>query len=342
MDVSPYIDMDQLTCPQQWTSSSVSDGSCEQFKTFLPLDTERGAEHGSIQLKDNASAHLGDRYNVANTFNINQTTFSSQTLGPVDKIAAWLTPANHNDYQNDIFSRVTDGTGKWFLERHEYKQWVLLPGKNLLINGVPGAGKTHLVSIIINDLRNALADCNDTLLLFFYNSFQRKHEQSAVSMISCLLRQAFLHSISRAESIQDLCDRHCKNGQASRPTLSELVQTLSTVFAGYKRVYLVIDALDECISTDLDSTSQRNTFLRTLNSLQQNSGDCISITVTRRSSRDMILDSERTTALYVKAHDDDISKYALSRLYVSRRQIFRDPDVQQRVADALMRSSKGM
>lgn len=53
----------------------------------------------------------------------------------------------------DVSSRRVDGTGNWFLETAEFQTW-LTSSSTLHCEGMPGAGKTVLSSLVIDSLRD--------------------------------------------------------------------------------------------------------------------------------------------------------------------------------------------
>jgi hypothetical protein len=73
-------------------------------------------------------------------------------------ILDWLTPVNYGSQQSDYFGNRQEGTGQWFLESAEYREWLDADGKTLFCPGIPGAGKTILSSIVINDLHTRFSD----------------------------------------------------------------------------------------------------------------------------------------------------------------------------------------
>jgi hypothetical protein len=51
------------------------------------------------------------------------------------QIKNWLSPINFFVTQHDTFDRCQEGTGQWFLEASEFKDWVFGSGKTLLCQG---------------------------------------------------------------------------------------------------------------------------------------------------------------------------------------------------------------
>src|SRR4051794_39963409 len=70
------------------------------------------------------------------------------------KILDWLTPIDYGPQQSDYLKRRQPETGQWLLDSAEYQAWQKADKQTLFCPGIPGAGKTVLTSIIIDDLCN--------------------------------------------------------------------------------------------------------------------------------------------------------------------------------------------
>ena len=145
--------------------------------------------------------------------------------------------ANHTDIS---FRRVED-TGRWLLENPAYRSWHDSKSSCVLwCPGVPGAGKTILASLVIDDLRQSCSaphsretDSAKQGVVGVYCSYRNPDTTS--SLVGSILSQ-LLSSIEQPPNVnpQDILDR------------GKLHQIFSRIFDRYCRLYLVIDALDEC------------------------------------------------------------------------------------------------
>src|ERR1700733_3943383 len=59
---------------------------------------------------------------------------------------------NYASQQNDFIARRQEGTGQWLLDSGEYQTWLQSAKKTLFCPGIPGAGKTILAAIAIDNL----------------------------------------------------------------------------------------------------------------------------------------------------------------------------------------------
>src|SRR5947209_377555 len=68
------------------------------------------------------------------------------------EVLNWLTPVEYGTQQSDFLRRRQAGTGQWLLKSTEYQTWLNSGKQTLFCPGIPGAGKTILTSIVVDDL----------------------------------------------------------------------------------------------------------------------------------------------------------------------------------------------
>ncbi|RPB26487.1 hypothetical protein L211DRAFT_760058, partial [Terfezia boudieri ATCC MYA-4762] len=100
----------------------------------------------------------------------------------------WLSPLEFYTKHADTIQRRTEDTGTWLLRNPFFKDWVKGSSSQgtLLCTGRPGAGKSVLASIVIDHLRETLKD--QYVVLYSYCNFKEKEQQTAVNLVSSLLR----------------------------------------------------------------------------------------------------------------------------------------------------------
>jgi len=160
------------------------------------------------------------------------------------KILNWLTPANYGSQQSDYLGRHQQGTGQWLLNSEKYQSWLNSSQQVLFCPGIPGAGKTILTSVVIDDLATRFQGEDDVGIAYVYCNFQRTQEQNIHHLLASLLKQLAQSQPSLPEPLQALYERHKKD--ETRPSLDETSVALQLVAGSYSRVFLLVDALDEC------------------------------------------------------------------------------------------------
>jgi hypothetical protein len=164
------------------------------------------------------------------------------------EILNWLTDIDYGPQQSDYLKKRQAGTGQWLLDSLEFKKWVETNRQTLFCPGIPGAGKTILTSIVIDDLDTRFSGDLTIGITYIYCDFRRKDEQTAEGLLASLVKQLAETQFSLPESVKSLYDWH--KPKRTRPSFDELSRTLQSVTAMYSRVFIIIDALDECQGTD--------------------------------------------------------------------------------------------
>jgi hypothetical protein len=68
------------------------------------------------------------------------------------KILMWLTRADYGAQQSELLSWRQEGTGRWLLDSNKFQMWRDGDIQTLFCQGMPGAGKTIMTSIVIDYL----------------------------------------------------------------------------------------------------------------------------------------------------------------------------------------------
>ena len=212
--------------------------------------------------------------------------------------------------------------------------------------GVAGAGKTKLVSTVVDDQLGSFAkNSKREALAYFYCDRNRAEFRNLTSILSSFVRQL---SISQDEksvhnSSVQLYDDRRRSGFASNQLSFEEAQTqLYKLTQKYPQTILVLDALDEC------EECSRTEIVRSLNRLISQPSGLIKIFISSRPDPDLRIELEHGPNLEIKAEDnhDDIIKYVDSTItspsspYFWRFQISKE--LRQRVYDRLVVNSEGM
>lgn len=212
----------------------------------------------------------------------------------------WLTRFDYGPQQSDHLKKRQPGTGKWFLQSTEYQNWRERDNNTLLCTGIPGAGKTIISAIAVDDLM-ARRRSNRTLGLayIFYDS-NRKKDQKAEDILASVLKQLSQCQSSLPKKVEKLYQEH--KDRRTQPSINELFAGLKSVTKLYTKVFVVIDALDECEKSD----GCRNVVLSQMFKLQQIRP--VKILATARPIPE-IIEKFRGDRLEVRAHQSDVRKF---------------------------------
>ncbi|EAQ83375.1 hypothetical protein CHGG_09779 [Chaetomium globosum CBS 148.51] len=231
-------------------------------------------------------------------------------------ILNWLAPVDYSSQQRDFIRRRQEGTGKWLLESEEYQAWLSAQGKTLFCPGIPGAGKTSLASIVIDDLSSQFAKNTTINLAYIYCNFQRQNEQNVEGFLTNLLKQL----VECQSSVKDLYEQH----RTKRPSLHKISAIFHTVISISTRVFVVVDAIDECQESD----GCRNKFLSELFDAQARYR--INLLVTSRFIPDIVDRFRDAVTLEIRASSEDVERYIEGHLDRLRPFVQKKPPITAR------------
>ena len=249
------------------------------------------------------------------------------------EILEWLSPLDYSTQQNDYFARRQDGTGAWLLESPEFKTWVDGSKQTLFCPGIPGAGKTIMSSIVIDHLRKTFRKDNFGVA-FIYCRYKLRMEQSPQSVLSSLLRQLIQgqHLVSKEAST--LYEAHKQNN--SRPTLQEVGDLLEIEASRYSKVFIVLDALDECSDTD----GARRDILSKIRDLQ--SKGAVNLAATSRLIPTIMHDFKDAVRLEIKASEADVRAYIRGQFHRLPSCVTRSVSLQESIECEIVTAVDGM
>jgi Cdc6-like AAA superfamily ATPase len=249
-------------------------------------------------------------------------------------VVNWLTSIDYGPQHSDYLSKRQPGTGEWFLVSETYQQWLKESPKTLFCPGIPGAGKTILTSIVIKDLEEKFDSGTTTAIAYVYCNFNRHYEQKTKDLVSSLLKQLVQSRPSLPQTVRNLYDLHIKKRTA--PTLDELFETLQSVASTYSRVFIIIDALDECQT----SGNCRTEFLSKLFALQTKMS--VNMFATSRDIPEVTKIFESSLSIEIHAIQDDIDQYINGRITELPQFVTKRIDLKNKVIDSITKAVNGM
>jgi hypothetical protein len=154
--------------------------------------------------------------------------------------------------------------------------------------------------------------------------------QTVINLVSSLLRQLAQSRLIVSESVSKLYNGH----QDRRPTLREFEEALRIEIRSYSKVFVIVDALDECAD---DET--RVALLAALKGLPVN------LMITSRHSIRIEEEFARVKSLEIRAHNDDVRRYVetqIIRYERLARHVKADSSLKGDIIDKVVDSAKGM
>ena len=120
-------------------------------------------------------------------------------------------------------------------------------------------------------------------------------------MLASLLKQLAIPLPKLPKPVLELHKR--LSNLEKRPQQLDLEQAIFSTCEEYDRVFIIIDALDEC-----DAKNHRKDFLKALNTLHAHSNFSIFIT-SRSYPEDIKKNLKSAPQIIIGAHDDDLERY---------------------------------
>jgi hypothetical protein len=296
------------------------------FSVHLPLIYGEGKENALERLRSAALLkHKGRSHD------------QEEKLG---KICSWLSaPDPSINYQKAHKQRQAE-TGLWLLHNARFAEWKEVAASRLWLYGIPGCGKTILSSTIIEHLLQHCHDDARMMTAYFYFDFNDAQKQDPELMLRSLLSQLLQRSVTIPKGIDALFSA-CDNGHR-QPSPHALVEVLPQVMRQFTHVYIVLDALDECM--------QRPELMNVLEKVAGWQLDNMHLLMTSRKERDIesslesYIQEEDTVCLQRDVVDKDIQRYVQQRLSDDKTlaKWNKDATVRQEIEDALIRGARGM
>lgn len=249
-------------------------------------------------------------------------------------IIEWLTPIDYAPQQRDYMNIRQPDTGHWFLESKEYQTWIESDKHTLFCPGVPGAGKTIMTAGVINDLYTKYKDDTKIGISYLFCDYRKHNEQKAEDLVANLLKQLIQRRDVIPDCIQELYDESKKN--PIRPSLRELSETMRSVCLLYSKVFIVIDALDECQTAD----GCRKYFLSEIFKLQE--GTNVNFFATARNIPDILEAFKQSSSLKISARDEDVQKYLAGNMERLPPFVLRNPELQKEINTIISEIASGM
>ncbi|ETS78724.1 hypothetical protein PFICI_08577 [Pestalotiopsis fici W106-1] len=251
----------------------------------------------------------------------------------VQDILDWLTPIDAAPQQADFIRRRQPGTGQWLLESLEYNKWKASKGEILFCRGIPGAGKTILSSIVVDDLQKC-HDAEDVAVCYFYCNFQRQEEQRIENIVLSFVKQLAQVATTIPACLKALFDKH--KAQRSRPSSKEAIESLHSISRTFSKVFCVVDALDECRTVD---GCQRQLIEYLIDFCTITDAEIIA---TSRPIPHIEEKFKNFVSLEVLASSADIRKYIEGNIQDLPGFVSRNPTFVDEITDAIAEATRGM
>ncbi|KAK6354831.1 hypothetical protein TWF696_003963 [Orbilia brochopaga] len=259
------------------------------------------------------------------------------------RLLNWLSPLKPKNKLNSSQKLHEPGTGQWLLDSDSFQDFWERKEPILWLCGKVGTGKTILSSTIIKDMTHRSSLGNDSIaIIYAFCEFSDQATLDPINIFGSFAKQLYLilPGTEMHASLKSLYtkDRNEKTGEAEKPTMEGLSDTISSLSDEFDHVYVAIDALDEY------PFEIRDDFLTNLLSLQQKTVN-LSILISSRPENDIrnSLSCYPQISTDNSSVTDDITTYVKSEVQHKRKRLAKlDESKQQDIIRKLVNKSDKM
>jgi Cdc6-like AAA superfamily ATPase len=251
-------------------------------------------------------------------------------------ILDWLTSVDYSSQQNDFIARRQEGTGEWLVESDEFRQWENNKRCILFCPGIPGSGKTMMVSIVVDHLFKKFRNDPGVGIAFLYCNFRQQQEQRLVDIFLSLLKQFAQRQPLLPECVTRLYKDHERD--RTRPSFGEISNTLYSVIANCSKAFIIIDALDEYSGTD----RVLSRFMEELFGLQAKTGSSVFATSRPILGIPKAFERKGSSILEIRARDEDMRRYIDGHINQISTFVREAPGIERKIKSAIIKAADGM
>ncbi|KAF3208106.1 hypothetical protein TWF106_011539 [Orbilia oligospora] len=249
------------------------------------------------------------------------------------QIISWLSGTDYESIHADYRKRKMSGTGGWITNSTEFLEWLQGDKQTLFCSGRPGAGKTIITTTVIDWLEEKMLhkDTGDIGIAHIYFNYKRHGEETAEAVIANLLGQLSRRLSSMPGSVRNLYEQDAKG---KKPKIEQYLEALSSVAAFYAKVFILIDALDEC------HPGERRQFLTEIFNFQTKGG--ANLFVTSRDIPDINAHFKESLKIEISGKEEDLRKYMEGSLPDLPRILSQKPELWEQIQRKTLKAADGI
>lgn len=201
-------------------------------------------------------------------------------------------------------------TGLWLLDDDDFIAWIDGRSPKLWLTGIPGAGKTVLASVIIEEAWSRV-EIGRIAVAYFYCDYKDANSQDTVKILGSIATQLAQQSVEAFELLRKLYkDCHPVSRMPRSPEASSLVDAIRQMCGFFEDIHLIVDGLDECGDHAREVTS----FLRQTDQLTK-SGKDMKIALLSRSEEVIRQQLEKEFVhVQISARSEDLRLFVASEM----------------------------
>ncbi|KAK1757126.1 hypothetical protein QBC47DRAFT_412452 [Echria macrotheca] len=155
------------------------------------------------------------------------------------EVTRWLVHTNPTDIHNRSIKLYEERTGEWMLKSQEWKTYIGGSTRSLWIHGIPGAGKTILMSHLIDSIDDHTR--NASLFYSYYYCYFGRNQDESEPFLRWIISQ-LCAQIGHKHIPPKLQDLHKRQ---QHPSYANSLEILAHILQHTGKTYVAIDAVDE-------------------------------------------------------------------------------------------------
>ncbi|KAL8769068.1 MAG: hypothetical protein Q9209_004854 [Squamulea sp. 1 TL-2023] len=236
------------------------------------------------------------------------------------EILSWLSNVKYREHHNNSYAPVMPGSGTWLQRKLEFIDWKTSSSSSILwVHGIPGSGKSKLMSTVIQSLLDHKRQNTATsAFAYFYCSRDAAETARAnpdeimravLKQLSCFDATQPVHAAVLREYRKRLKDADEDGADPLKLSLRECTDLILDITDQLPAI-VMIDALDEC------DAFRRHELLQALRVIVQNSNNLVKVMVSSRDDSDIVCRLAHVPNVYIKSDDnaDDVDRFVEQEL----------------------------
>ncbi|KAE8375243.1 hypothetical protein BDV26DRAFT_268341 [Aspergillus bertholletiae] len=229
--IVPRIDYEAQNCERCYSRLDyiISIHYTENLKLILE-DIER------------AKALENEFQNVVNSFQNKQRLLEDKWR---DDVLRWISDIPSEDHHTMARTGRAANTGGWFFKQREFQDWQSSKDSSIFwLHGIPGTGKTKLVSRVIDEL----LQIQGQRLAYFYCNRSEELRRKPKEILRSFVKQLSIaedQTVTHTSLLQIYNDKRRRGFLSKGLSLEESEALLAQLISTYPKTILIVDALDE-------------------------------------------------------------------------------------------------
>lgn len=269
------------------------------------------------------------------------------------EILKWLSTVKYREHHRTSIGAVMPGSGTWLQQKPEFIYWKTSSTSSILwIHGIPGSGKTMLMSTIVQALMDDKSRNSATSAFAYFYCTRGEAKiaradpdeimRAALKQLACFDASQPIHAAVLREYNKRQKDADADGSDPSKLSLQDCKE-LALKIADQIPIVVIIDALDEC------DPLRRHQLLQALRDIVQKSNSLVKVMVSSRNDSDLVCRLSSVPNVYISSDDngEDVDRFVKHELdkAIDEQRLLQgrvSASLRQRILESLRSRAHGM